>query len=842
MSAFPLAMSFLYHKAPGGSTSANVVGCAVAGGEIRRSVGMGGDPVSVTIDADTIPIDWDLETGEFTIQFGYDSDYVLLGGYRAARIVYHHMGIRSSSETPRPLLVTLLLVTLPGMLRDGKSPLLRESVVGGAYNPMLPDGSPDTGDSAYRTYQALADLCLDAIGIAHAAAPSAMNTAIDGATVMLPPPALDWGNAVAIAELEGLLARIGWTARMNLDGDTLSLVRLLRGGEPIVVPGGIAAVAEPYVLAPQRGVRSATIVVTSGSTRSIIIEEFFGQTTAEGEDPVDELEWVAFDERTGLWLNKADWESNYPGEIAPGDIDAFKEGPPADPEEAKRYAAIFSALRITNATLRRKASAFVSVPQDGGGWDIGAGETSDAPLAGSVGYVVIHGAVRRANQYVNWPEDDQPTRIDGCRWVADAGVVVLPADLVYVRIGSGSTVAGIAAAASAIDFANVRLVFAHESREGDSAIDFYTSVWQVTNTAGVLSVSRVTDAGAIAAAIAGRESMKVHDVSLQRVLGRNNTDADPSPLNDTELHDIAERFALARASDEAVEAGTIRIRGFHEITPGDWEGAVTSVAWSLGSGERGGATIVEVNGHETPASEFDAITRSANRSVGAGLGGYRLAGSWSARGDTRAAIAADLDKADGGGAGGAGGGEGLSAGARDRGTAARRSLATGSTAPGAGSATDRGSDAHAVQDVYAVITGYEELRPNVNEYDWEEVALNPGAASPWTKYPGVGRSSATMPKAVNMAELPNTLGGVQGIDVDLDTLAGGFSMKPVGRGGFTGGDGGGERVVLLRGPYGVGEDARMLIVAGGFHNAIDGQCEDVRLSTMWEWFEEEVEA
>lgn len=812
--SLPLAIQFLYHTPPGGSISANVVGMKLSGGdlgEVRRSIGLAGDLARVTINADpstAIPEDWDIAQGEFLIQIGYDSNSVILGGYRCGLDERHTMGVRVSTDDPRPLLATLQLVTLPGMIRDGRSPLVRDTL----RNIVLADGTPDATHPDYRTISELTDILLDAIGIAHDPAPLAMDTAIDGATALDPPGPLDWGNAVAIAELDGLLARYGWAAAMNLDGDTLRIFRLLRGGEPVVVPGAYDDLVEPYVLAPKRGVRAKQIVVTSGSTRSVIIEEMVGHITPEEGDPYDQFEWVAHDTRTGAWLNQDEWETAYPSEIAPGDIDAFREGESGDTTTDKDRARIFSALRIKDPALRRKVSGFVAVPAE---IDIEAGEGEDAPLGGTVGYLVWHGCVRTSNQYKNWPAADgegaaQPTRIEGCRFVPDAGVIILPPTLTWVRMPESGGGVGIAAEAEALDFADMRLVFAHEAREGDSAIDFYTSVWNVVNTAGVLSVARETDAGEIAAATSSRESAKMHRSELVRYLGFVDAAVDPVPLNDDALHEIAKQIALAKASDDLVLSGTIRIKGFHAIAPGDWEGAVSAVTWSLAPGQRGGATIVEVNTHETPASEYDRLARAANRSIGAGLGGYRLAASFTAYDDVRAAIAADLGDKDGSTGGGLATARTT---ARGRGRSAM-GVAGAMAEPGAGGVMERGLDAHRVQEIWAVITGATLVSGGANkwEYDWEEVALE-GVG--YRKPTGRRTSTTTGIKARNAAEASNDGSGVEGNDIDVDALTGTWALQSVGRSGAI------ETLVLLRGPFGAGADARMIF---NLRNAVDGEC------------------
>lgn len=808
--AFALGMQFLYNTPPGESVSANVRGCWIngseRGGAISRSIGLAGDEVTVTINPDDVPEDWDLEAGEFTIQFGHDTDYVLLGGYRAKRIWRASPGKRSSGDTPRPLLLHILLTTLPGMHTDGRSPMVRDRI----RNIVNADGQPDETDDDYTTISALTDILLDAIGIAHVAAPAGMDTAMDGATALIPPGPLDWGNAVARDELSALLMRYGWAARMNLDGDEISVVRLLRGGETITVPefldGEENDLVEPYVLEPQRGVRAGTIVVTSGSTRSTIIDEILGQV---GETA--QLEWVALDERTGAWMNGSEWASAYPSEIAPGDIDAFKAGPTAGETTDRDLARLFSALRISDATLRAKTSAFVAIPVS---LDIGAGSASDAPLGGSIGYIVGHGCARRSNQFTDWPAEDgegdpQPTRIDGVQFRPDGGVFVLPGDLTWVRMAGG---AGTYASAEEIDFADIRLVFAHEAREGDSAIDFYTSVWNVANTAGVLSVARVTNESLIADAIASGETAKVHSPGLRRFLGWNTTDEDPVPLNDTELDAIAEQIALAYAADEMIASGEIRIRGFHEITPGDWGGAVSGVEWSLADGERGGATIVRVNTHGTPGGEYDLLARRAGRSIGAGLGRYTLPGAWTERGDIGAAIAADMAQ------GGDGSTMTIQGAVARRGRERELPGGVAGGAAGAGGPLERGVAGHQTEAIWAVITGATSISAGRWAYDWTEVALNPGDDPPYTK-PSGARSSETMPKALNTLEFNNDGEDLEGNDIDYTETVGTMALRPIGRFDLEAGI---ETVVRLYGPYGDGDDARMLFT---LRNADDGECE-----------------
>lgn len=791
-----LAIQYLYCTDDTGSLSAEARAFRIGGSEfgaVTRSIGLGGDPVTVEINAQDIPEDWDLAGGSYTIQIGDDDNYVLLDGYRARRLLYHDHAQATDPGAMVPWSLSIELGTIPAIMRDGRGPLIRYDE--GILNPLKADGTVDDTDDAYRTNGELAELLLDALcvetGLTHTITPAGLDTSIDGATAIDPPGPLDFGNADALTELESLLRRLGWAAALDLEGQNLRLVRLLRGGETITVDPALAASLEPYTLTSQRSIRGATIVITSGSTRTTIVREL---TLAD-------MEWVGFDDRTGTWMNGTEWAAAYAGEIKPGDIAAYQAGPTTDHDDNDQRKRLFSALRIADPALRRRASAFVAIaaPVSVTGGPGG--------FAGKMGFVAGQGCVSAQNQFANWPETDTMVRIDDAQFIAGHGVVKLPPRLHWVRMDGGS-----GTYQNALEIADDKLtiVVAHESRENDPDIDFFTSVWEVTNTAGVLSVDRVTDEGEIAAAIASRQTIKVHQPDLRRVMEWPDGDTEPTALNDTELHAIAEQIALMRASDERVEAGIVPVRGFHEIAPGDWGGAGTSVRWDVGAG----LTLVSVNTHETPGGRFDAMTRAAGESVGAGLGRLALAGTWVTQGEVRATPSPSGAMAGLGGVGG--GAAGISGMVVAASAVAMRGREraipmTTSGATGAGTSIERGIGSDAVSRVWGVITGATSIGTNRWKYSWSPIRF----VGDSYEIPEGAPDQSTLGYALNTLEFGNDGSGVEGNDIDYTDDVGTYELKAIGRGTD-------ERVFEMCGPHGIGEDRYWHFTAV---NADDGACE-----------------
>ncbi|GIK18625.1 MAG: hypothetical protein BroJett004_07890 [Planctomycetota bacterium] len=747
-----------------GTPSLTTVPCRV--GRVRRSVGLQPDRVSVAVKRGSIPVEWDarqtidLEIGDTD---GVTENIITLGGYLARRRVGGEYGQIVGEPTPDFTATVLLLETITGEMMDGRGGLL----TAGTLNPLTADGVPDEADDRYRSNQELAEIALTALGVPFDAVPAAIDTAIDGVTAVPPPGPLDWGLCRALPELDSLLARLGWTATLRIDGSALRVHRLKRAGETVSLPAAITDHAEPFDLGTDRSVRGTTIVVTSGRTRTTIVTS----RHLGGDRP---LEWVAFDTRTGAWLNNSEWTTLYSGESAPIDIAAWRAGPGGDTEAMQRWSRMYTALRLTGDDLVH-AARFQPPARD----VTPEGEETFG-RTGVVGHAKCCYAATQ-NQLQNMPaaSEDPPVRLDGVRALAGHGVFVLPPGAFYVRLDPGP--AGTYVNARALAGTEMSVVFAHEADTGDVLNDYFVSVWQVVETAGVLSVQRVTEEVDVLAALADPETVKLEAPYLRRImwwpLDAGDLHADgPFELNDDDLHGVAETLALLRIGGASLQSGTVEMRGLHAIEPGDADGAVSAVEWDV----RAARTIVHVNTHEAPYSEFDAVQAAARRSLAAGLGRVSLPGSSAALSDVR--LGSTPGDASGGGGGGSKGAE-AGSGSRGRDNAMVRDGSVGGDAPAPGNGSLRSAD---VARMNARITGSEAVggTGHVWAYTWEEVYWD---GSDWVH--DVGARTGT---ARNRAEHGNPASGVLMIGIDTANLTGTFALQPIPNG----------RVVEIDGPYG----------------------------------------
>lgn len=775
----------LYGTTSAGAESASFCACGMLGNPVR-SVGLFGDVAAVKIPYDGIGGDWDL-TKELKLRFGTKQgiveNLITLGGYRLRQRREVEWGEDPDNPgTFRFHGIVLVLSTLPGVLRDGRGGVLTE----GTLNQVDATGRVDTSDPDYLTTSELVDLCLDALGVAHDACPTGINTPVDGTTAIDAPGPLDWGLARALPELDELLARVGWAATLVNNGSKLTVHRLRRAGEPITLPTVITNNAEPYSLETAAGVRPSKVVVTSGRTRSTIItDRSIGGTLA--------LEWVAFDSRTGTWMNNAEWVAEYATETGPGDLAAFQAGPGGvdrTAEDMRAFSRLFTAVRL-HADDLAGAGRFV-MPAEG--VETAAGVAFGKAPAVAVGrYCLDQGG----GVLLNEPTDTSTIRLDKVQAIPGDGVFVLPTDVTWARMSPGPTGGYANAAALATD--DLTIVFAHEANTGDWTDDYYASGWEVVTGIGEVGVTQMS-AVELAAAIADPTVVKIEAPWLRRLLLWPEASGTPTALNDTELDAVAEQLALARIGGAALTTGKIELEGLRGVQPGDASGAVSAVEWDINRMR----TICHINSHETPAGYFDGLEAQARRSVAAGLGRFSLPGSSAAASGVRSGTTPGDQTVGASSAGGAATPEAQpGVRGRERAAAGRPGQRQADAGGGRGPAT-KGE----VGERWAVITDAVSVSANRWKYAWQEVVWN-GTA--WAVVTG-GSDYTTHGYAYNGIEAGNTGTGVEGNGVDVDSLPGTYAIQPIGTGS----------VVLLRGPFanGSGVNVHWFIAV----NAVDGGC------------------
>lgn len=780
----PQKLARLYGTTSAGAESLEVSVCELLGNP-RRTVGLYGDALAVKIPFDGIGSDWDL-TKPFKIEFGDETegvpDTIELGGYYLRQRRQVEWGDDPANPgNPQFFGIVLGFTTLPGVLRDGRGGMLTE----GTLNITGASGRVDTADAGYKTTKALVDLCLDALGVAHDACPTGINTPVDGTTTVDGPGPLDWGLTRALPELEDLLARVGWTATLVNDGSKIVVHRLRRSGEPITLTTLISTNAEPYSLESSVGVRPSKIVVTSGRTRSTIITD----RSIGGTSP---LEWVAFDSRTGSWLNAAEWVAAYPSETGPGDISLFNDGPGGadrSAEDMRAFGRLFTAVRL-HEDDRPGAARFVT-PSEG----VETGDGVD--LARTPAVVIGRYCVDQGGgQFLNEPTGSALVRLDKVQAIPGEGVFVLPSDVTWVRMSPGST----GGHADAVELAgdDLTVVFAHEADTGDWTTDYYASGWEVQTGVGEVGVAQMT-ALELAAAMTDPGVVKIEVPWLRRLLLKPEGGL-TSALNDTELDSVAEQIALSRIGGATLTSGTIDLVGLHNVEPGDAGGAVSAVEWDL---ERM-RTIVSINTHETPSGFYDNLEGAARRSIGAGLGRFSLPGSSAAASSPRSGSTPGDPTAGASSAGGTATPESQPGSrGRDKAAAGRPNQAQADAAGGRGTLTRR-----EVAEIWAELIDFESVGVNRWKYAWREVKWSGGS---WVEVTG-GATYLTHGYAYNGIEFPNDGTGIEGNGIDMANLVGTFSLVPIGTG----------VVVPIRGPLadGAGTNTYWFTAV----NAIDGDC------------------
>lgn len=708
---------WLYGSVPPGVANARVRATLLS--SPTRTLGLIGDPVTVLVDAPEFEAaDFDL-TDEFRVAFGTgdpevpeEFEGVVLGGYRlVSRPPLGFAWERDADpETDPPIThqYQINLQTIAGFWRDGRGGLIQE----GTLNRLGVYGQVDVESGSYRTNQQLADICLDYIGHAHDPAPASLNTGIDGVTVMVAPGPLDWGNTSAVNELDALLARLGYSARLSNAGDKITIVRLARAGETITIPGPMLAVAEPYELAPATAVRPSELVITSGRTRCTVTSS---RTLTDDDNG---LVWCSFDEELGLWVDEAD---------AGAMLEAFQTGPAGDLAQVQAFAKSFAAVRLSE-DIRPYYSRFVTLPQ-------APATDPDRAFGGAPCMVFATGCVaEKSGQFANLTG---VTRIDGARAIPGEGVFVLPRTVRFVKMTASR--GSYANAAPLVDD-ELTIYFTHESDTGSLIVDYYVSGWKADVDEGVISVVKMSE-GELSAAVLDPMVAKLEAPYLRMLAVWAAGEPLPEPTNKEALDLVAQQIALARISDAEARSGLIELKGMLNIEPGDWGGAITAVRWDLGRNR----TVASVAQHEAPASFWYSIEQQAKRSIGAGWGRHALPGSSAAVSDVRAGSSpGDLAGVYGGADSGV---PEASAGTRGRESATVFGPKK-SAAPEPGSALPSVAEG---SEVEALITGTAGVSSNRWTYTWQEAKWD---GSNYAAVVG-GMSSATHGLARNRVEFGN---------------------------------------------------------------------------------------
>lgn len=761
-------------------------------GPIQRSIGTTGDPVTLRFRKGDWPALFDIhQSFQIKLDAGSTSP-VTLRGYRLRARYNTDFGQPVAGGDFGPYTEEIVLDTEVRFLREGRGGLL----TAGLLNPVNEDGLVDTEASTYRTTQELVDLALDALGVEHVDCPADVNFAADGETVIDAPGPLDWGNQRPITEIEGLLFRVGYTLAFGIDA-TLRVVRLPRAGEPIDLDESITGLAEPWEANVGPGIRGQRILVTSGATRTTVITE----------RTLSDLEWVAYDERTNSWLNQADFDVLYPGEIGPADLTAFRSGltgSQMDPQTAKQFAQVFSALALRDVvddeeeTIldKTKCSMFVNIPSEvaGGALSIARG----APGVVEARCVIDMGS----EQFVNVPAgaEDPLVRIEGLKAFAREGVFLLPGDAVYARVSGGRT--GRRADLDPLGPTDLNIVFAHESNEGDVLRD-YAVFGFVYDVSGPEPALLYMDDEETELAIVDPEVVKVAAPFLRRVITRTKDSEGEwidTPLNDTTLRDVAAQIAWARIADAELSSAVIPLRGLVAVSPGDEDGQISRVVWDLASMR----TWIFINQHERPGSIEEQQRKAVGDSIAAGVGALQLGRSAASLGDVRTQMTADRF-----GAGGLPGSPAANATQRGLGRSMAGTLPAKAEGPQPGEGLRKISE---LTRIKARLNPAEMPPTSIGDhrwaYDWVEVALRGEDAVS----DGATRKSSTHGKALNLGEMFNASSGLLGNGVDTDNIPAGWSLAPIG-----------PRVVDLEGPY---------PSDGGYvwyfsaTNLVDGACPD----------------
>ncbi len=734
-----------------GGKAGSAINCRLGSNPVRTA-GLGGDELVVFVAA----ADWPLPDGPVgvsldgpvTLRFGLsDGDPVVLEHYYLRQVDAVTMGsadLEGSFGSVDFREVRLRLMTLPGILRDGRGALLRETT----FNPLLSSGEVDEGSDQFMPNSVLVSLCLDALGFNTGMIPVALDD--------LPPPGpLDWGNASAIAELEALLGRIGWEVALPNSGSAWSLYKLPRAGQGVTLDGGLDEIVDSSSLARHPAIRGSTVIVTSGTTR----------TTVLTKRDLGELEFVYYDETAHAWKNDA---GTPPGEIKPGDIDAFRAGPdPADAQKRAQYGRLLRAVRSTRE--EDKGLRLVEA------WEpMRFNEDEGVPFLSSnaavaVGFACAPAGVGDLLVPAPMHDADAAVRFGPCQVHALAGVFVLPEEFVYARPASVTDAKAFTRSEmAALSGGDLTVYFAHEARYGYYKWDYFVIGFVgAVDGGGEVTVAQLADE-ALSEALDDPLTVKVHFPRLRRIAVQDpNPLVNPVFLNDDLLSDIAQKIAEARIAGGAVLAGTVVLRGLIDVAPGSCGGACGRVEWDV----RGLKTILTINEHETPDGEMDLRASEANRSLATGVSRWAsgVPGSAVALADIKAALTPGSPGSGGSGGGGSGGG-GPETASGTRGHEARHPASAGAEVVGALSVAP-------VSEFFARITGTAGVGSNRWSYTWVQAAPEPSTGL-WRDAAG-GFTSGDYGSAYNLAECMNDGAGVEGNGVDRANLPGGWAMKPI---------------------------------------------------------------
>lgn len=796
--------------------------CAVEGGKVTRTMGLGGDELVVRVRASAWPLPGGPTAGggvnfrrAFALVFsrtrpgGLPDESITLGHYYLrqadAEMVVADSAGTAAGAVLNEKLVRLRFVTLPGYYRgDGRGAMLRHRT----YNPVKSSGEADTASPHYRTNVQLLNFCMTALGFSLFASPITLDDT--------PPPApLDWGNANALHELEALLERCGHAFCLPNNGASIKVVELPKRADTITLDADVTAnLAAPFKPARAPGIRSDTIVVHSGDTR----------TTVLSYRDLQALEWVWYDEAGHAWKNAADTAA---GEIKPDEIAAFRAGPAPGSDalsESRRaqYSRLFRALRLKKGG-----------PDDGlrliAAWEP-VTFNDGTKLGSAAAYVKARcSALVGPEVLVRVPVDLTRPRTDVgvCGVGPEAGVFVLPESFLYVKakaavpngaaFGRGDT----EALGTALDgSSDLRVYFAHEADFADYldggplwggfTINYFVAAWRVTFPGGLLTLTELTNAD-LDAAIADPLSVKVAAPFLKRLVKFDPGDATPVDVNLAALKTAALSVARRRASTALAEAGVAVLKGWINKEPGDCGGAASSITWDLD----GFRTEIVLNDHETPDGELDQRALDANRSFAAGVNRFALPGSAVDLSDIRSSVVPGMAMTPAALAGGAGGGGGGGGGGNHPESAA--------ASRGQEALFNAGSSAHHLPGndwsrqgdtgrFLAQITAAAPLGGNRWSYSYAQVrVVSSGAGMGTVELVSGGRTNLTHGPAVNLAEADNDGAGVEGNGVNISNLPSGWALLPIPVGA----------VVIME--FNV-RDLSAGCVVFTRDNAVDGQC------------------
>lgn len=703
----------------------------------RREIGLAGNNISLRVAASDWPAsgpgDWDLSRG-MRLVFGHlgtgtDVDQLItLDQLYIQQVTPSDIGVTfgtaSAPEgggTSTHQFVELLLTTVIGARQDGRGGLLTLGIL----NPLGADGRVDTMHASYLTNVELVTAAIAAMGLNDGYIPPELDD-------FEPVGPLDWGNASAQAELEGLCDLWGAVPILSLGGTGIDVQILPRAGEAINL-GAYDEIAEPYVLAKSPAVRGRTIVVLSGRTRTVEI------TTLGLAD----FEWVWRDPASGAWLSNDETTSGR----KPGLIADYNSATGKTPEDRREFNRMFRALRLTD-TARADGDIGRLVPLD-----VPHAASGDVPEQGGGAYVLCAeccvpasaGQLVRAANLGLW----------GAR-VHPEGVIELPSGAAYVKSPGASDDPQTTASVVALESGDLSITLAYEPATGDVTDDYYAAGWSAAIVDGAVVLTRL-DATQLAAAIADPESLKIQAPSIRRLVDFRG--ASPVELNDDDNDAIAESLARARAAGDLLESGVVELVGLVNVLPGFSPAATSSVEWDL---ERN-RTILQLNEHDAPQSFYETLAAQASRSFAAGLSRFSVPGAAADK------LLPAAGPGPGGGAGGGGGGavSGERGAERSAGVPAVAQTATATSGVAVVSGQEMGR-------ILARITGSSGGPPSWT-YSWEEVRRS---GSSWS---ASGRTSTQFGAAINGCEAPNA-GSTYGNGVSAANLCEGVTLQPVATG------------------------------------------------------------